>query len=234
MLGAHQAAMLGMARGVNAVNTSVLCHFESSTFTDETGNYTISRRAGTEGVASDYAFSGNSYKKISSETTLGLSVVGITNDLLRSGLAWTIDCWARLGSTTTTGAILSCTTGGAYSGFLLWNNAENTVRFLATIDGTSWGAIDVTQAFNQNSAKHIAIERHNGYLRLYLDGVLVATGNNIGSSALAGTPSNDLQLLWRVDQAYDPNAWIDELRISNIARYQGSNFTPPTNPYTVD
>lgn len=213
-------------------NTVFLCHFEDSGFADATENYTVAKRAGTEGVVSDFAFAGNAFATTTADTSKGLSVVGITSALLQAGTEWTIDFWCRLGATSSTGALVSCTTGGSVSGFFLFNNGANSVRLVLSTSAGTWN-VDTTQAWTQNTAKHVAIERSGGLIRLYLGGVLVYTSASVGSAPLAGSPSANLEVLWRKDQTYTPNAHIDELRISNVGRYLGSNFTPPVDPYPI-
>lgn len=50
-----------------------------------------------------------------------------------------------------------------------------------------------------------------------------ATGAN--SLTVSGTNPTALQ------RSYGKNAFFDEMRLSNVARYQGQDFTPPTQPY---
>jgi hypothetical protein len=49
------------------------------------------------------------------------------------------------------------------------------------------------------------------------------TGNNL---------STPLYLGFTNDSGIDFNGWIDEFRISNVARFEvGTDFTPPSAPY---
>ena len=100
-----------------------------------------------------------------------------------------------------------------------------------------YGTSDVARAFYSNSQyvslnssqfvynswNHMAIERANGYARWYVNGKLIHSQqdtNNLSSVnsfyAYGSTSSN-----------------IDELRISNVGRYQGQDFTPYSQPYTA-
>lgn len=73
---------------------------------------------------------------------------------------------------------------------------------------------------------HIAFVCHSGMIKIYLNGALV-----ISRAKYTYTfPSGNLYIGSRFYNNYDFNGYIDELRISNIARWT-SNFTPPSKPY---
>lgn len=69
---------------------------------------------------------------------------------------------------------------------------------------------------------HIAYERIGSVGHIYLDGNLVATQ----TAWFNNTP------VIKYFAAFD-TMFMDELRISNVARYQGQNFTPFNQPYAV-
>lgn len=234
MLGAVQAGLLGIAketRGSVAANTVFLAHLDDISFADEIGTYPVIKRTGDEILDTAYAFDAGSFKKLADGT--GLSAQGAVSDFLKDSMTWTIDFWLRLGAYSYRGAILSCTTGGTYAGFLIYNSSNGNLSFLMCT-GSSWN-VNFSMAFAQNTEKFISVERTGAVLRIYVDGALVHTNGTLSTNSLSGAVSDDLEILWRKDQpAYTPNAWIDELRVSNIARYQGIDFTPPTVPYEVD
>ena len=77
-----------------------------------------------------------------------------------------------------------------------------------------------------NTWTHVAVERHSGTFRMYKDGVnksFTASGNgftgdyNFVTSGAMRIGKNS----WNIH-----NGYIDEVRFSNVARYQGTNFTP--------
>lgn len=73
---------------------------------------------------------------------------------------------------------------------------------------------------------HIAFVCHSGMIKIYLNGLLV-----ISKAKYTYTfPSGNFYIGSRFNANYDFNGYIDELRISNIARWT-SDFTPPTKPY---
>jgi hypothetical protein len=79
---------------------------------------------------------------------------------------------------------------------------------------------------------HVAIVRSGTNLMMFIDGTQIGT-TATNSSSISGTSGviaigEDL-----TDLANDLNGWMDEIRISNIARWT-SNFTAPTVPYSTD
>lgn len=81
-----------------------------------------------------------------------------------------------------------------------------------------------------NKWSHIAVTCQNGYIRIFINGVLKASGDLESNSLpgyglrLGGQNRRTGDLLYSID------ARIDEFRVSDIARWT-SNFTPPTKPY---
>nr|WP_286183975.1 LamG domain-containing protein [Clostridium sp. CCUG 7971] len=107
-----------------------------------------------------------------------------------------------------------------------FNNSVNNGTFMFNIfgDGSSFDYIMPTGRFI-----HIAIVCVNNKAYLYENGVLIKTKDYIINKTTAplttfgqGSNSNSA-----------PYCRIDELRISNVARWT-ENFTPPTAPYTYE
>jgi hypothetical protein len=78
-----------------------------------------------------------------------------------------------------------------------------------------------------NAWVHIAVVRHNGVMRMYVNGVLESSSAQ--TTAVLGSASN-----WWIGAAGDNltlteyNGYLDDLRVTTgIARYLGSIFTPP-------
>jgi hypothetical protein len=94
---------------------------------------------------------------------------------------------------------------------------------LSNTDGGYFGIVPL------NSWHHFAIQRNGGTIWLFLDGVLV-NGKTISPAATLAASGNPLSIGNYANNAYPMNGYIDNIRISNIARYTG-NFTPPTTPY---
>ena len=93
-----------------------------------------------------------------------------------------------------------------------------------------------------NDWHHIAIQRKDGFIKMFLDGTPVGnnptrpntqdyTGTNFGAGSTG---------IWRLGHdnyttvMEDFSGHIDELRISDIARFDVNGFTPQTEQYVVD
>ncbi|MGQ9888654.1 MAG: LamG-like jellyroll fold domain-containing protein [Aggregatilineales bacterium] len=97
-----------------------------------------------------------------------------------------------------------------------------------------------------NQWRHIAVvrQRHTGLMQIYVDGVLDAqttgpTGDVSYRNGRSSSWPNDPFLVFGaekhdVDPAYPSyRGWLDEVRLSNIRRYNG-NFARPTAPFQPD
>lgn len=122
-------------------------------------------------------------------------------------------CWFSSGTAGGTGAI-----------FLQYK--ENTpdadsIRF-------SIGTSAIYYAIAADQWMHVACQRSGSTMTMYVNGVSVGTDTNsqsiVGTNIIGAANGGSIQS-W--------NGRIDELRISDIARYSGS-FTPPTEPYQND
>jgi hypothetical protein len=85
-------------------------------------------------------------------------------------------------------------------------------------------------AFATGQFYHIALVNNAGTAQMYVNGT--ATG---ATTALSGSFGNSSADLWvgAGAGAYSLNGWLDEVRISNTARYT-SGFTPTTTPFVND
>lgn len=147
---------------------------------------------------------------------------------------FTVDCWVRFASVATTQTFF-----GQYDGStdqrgwaLQFEQASGVLRFLYSTDGINPVAIDGTWAPAINTWYHVAAERFNGRILLFVDGVNLtrpansATFHNstaefsIGVNNIPAPPQNAF------------NGHIDELRIIKGTGFYTANFTPPTVEYT--
>jgi len=99
------------------------------------------------------------------------------------------------------------------------------------------GTDDITSHTDHNFTlhewHHVAAVRDGGTLSLYIDGRQAQT------PASNTTDYNQRNELW-IGATYDLlttsmyTGYIDDLRISNVARYSGANFSLPTEPHVAD
>lgn len=75
---------------------------------------------------------------------------------------------------------------------------------------------------------HVAgvFNEESGDMRIYLDGILLAE-----STGFESTLKNSIE---KLIVGEDLTGFVDEIRISDVPRYTGSNFSVPTSPFTCD
>lgn len=144
---------------------------------------------------------------------------------------FTIEFWVRFNSTGANQLIASGYPAGSPNlNWAFWMGSSNTFQYFLSSTGTTWDiASGVTIAtVTTNTWYHVALVRDGNTFTPYLDGTAGTTTTS--SSALYFNNTN-----WYIggNTSNVMNGWIDELRISDIARYTG-NFTAPTTAFTND
>lgn len=100
-----------------------------------------------------------------------------------------------------------------------------------SVDGTSFTSADFAGAITAaDTPVHIALVRHGSDLLLFKDGVETLQGNTIAGTLHNGNVNPGVNFYTGTPSGVANNMRVDELRVSNIARWT-SNFTPPTKPY---
>lgn len=148
-----------------------------------------------------------------------------TSDFAFGTGQYTVECWLRLAST-----------GKQHSFFDLraasgndWVLYVDTNNRIALFTGS---AANDTNALSSGVWYHIALVRDSSNIKVYKNGtqVLSLAAPNISTNRAlrigagrdgASFPNTDL------------NGWMDEIRVSNIARYT-TGFTAPTTAFTND
>ncbi len=217
--------------------TKLLLHMDDDGLTDSSSsNHPITRNGDAILVAPKFGATAM-YFNGTANTTL----VSDKKPALMFGTGdFTVDFWANVSSSS-----------ADYSGFIhlqsgsQWADATrlqirmNSQGHLQLIDGPNgtlhWpGNTEATTYRIRPSSgwsgwHHIAYVRSSGVMRLYVD------GNFITSSAWTTNYTGDTGIemgAWSATQ-YMLNSYIDEVRVSNTARWT-ANFIPPTSPYTAD
>jgi len=216
-------------------NTLLLCHFENTiedaanrnTFMPY-GKMAISKAQKKFGNTSLY-FPGESYIDIPSRENFNFE----DNE-------FTIDFWLR---PETPSAWTDLINNYSHPSFDIgWTVAYNTdlkLNFSYSTDGTwptsatqpTWSTTTLTL----NAWQHIAVVRDktSELIRMFKDGIEQAASNTkiLNTVSIFSPIANLPRLGARSSTAnYYYKGYIDELRISNIARWT-SNFTPPAMPY---
>jgi hypothetical protein len=138
---------------------------------------------------------------------------------------FTLEGWFRIANTTGIKVIVNARrgAGGNFSNVLVVNGNK-----LAWSDGAAFREGTTTLAIN--TWYHAAVSRSNGDVKLFLNGVAEYSATN---TVNVGTENRVISVgAWPGGEG-PMNGHIDEVRISNTARYT-SNFTPSTTPFVND
>ena len=147
---------------------------------------------------------------------------------------WTIESWYYC--TASSGNNNLCSTMEAdATGIRLTYNAPTTTWHYGFGNNGSWAAgtgelVSGTGGGN-NAWHHIALSKSSNVYRLFIDGVLKGTTTEATAIADVSTPFN-ISRFRAGDTSYF-NGYMDEVRVSNTARYT-SSFTPSTTAFTED
>lgn len=134
---------------------------------------------------------------------------------------FTIEFWIYRAAGSIYQTILDTRSSGTGSPWAVLLNSSNQPYILIASDLTS--SIPVASA----TWTHIAICRASGTLRIFNNGVIGYSGANSTSMM----PTGPLRIGRTIDNVYDLNGYLDDLRITKgYARYT-SNFTPPTSAF---
>jgi len=202
-------------------NTVLLMHMDGSdngtTFTDQTGK-TITRNGDTKtvtatkkfGTASAYFDGSSDYLSIPSSTDFDFG----TGD-------FTIDWWFNPDTVTSDDGMFSLNSSSQielsiaiYESKLYFNKKNEALSGTTILSSGQW--------------YHVAMVRSGNYLKCYLNGVL-----EISFDVTSQTFSNSGNVLWigqYASGAHSFQGYLDEFRISKVARWT-TNFTSPNTKY---
>ena len=151
-----------------------------------------------------------------------------------SNQPFTIDFWFRNESTATSRGVISIASSASSSweGILVHTASTGLVLYSQSTLASAW---DVASAADMGAFgsgwTHYAIVRAavGGDIKLYNNGTLQTTI----STSLSIRDVNTFHIGKRVSEASNgANCWLDEIRISKVARWS-SDFTPPARPYST-
>lgn len=138
---------------------------------------------------------------------------------------FTFEAFCRFANTNTFFSILSGP--GQTGSFTFVRESDNTVRVGRT--NVAWDAISSASATAANTQQHIAVSRSSGTLRIFVNGTQVHSSANTQSYPC----TTDMGIGGDSYYGSVSNGHIDEVRVSNSARYT-AGFTPTTTPFTND
>lgn len=215
------------------LNTKLLLHFDGSVVDASPYSVPVSAEAGTSFAAGKFG-QGFIGKNISSaaEPSPVSTPDGYVSDIVKGD--FTFECWFEESTISNTAGASLITTAinsdGSRFAFGVGVSPKYNIPPLSR-------AITVTEGFTGSYSPivgsvvdasylsgwcHLALTRQGPVLRLFLNGTLVGVNN---SYTYDGTGNDGVRTYIGIDTTL-----IDELRISNMARWT-ANFTPPAAPY---
>ena len=216
---------------VNDANTLLLIHADgtdaSTVFVDDNGSgraqVGVQAIGNTQVDTAQSNFGGASALFDGTDDRLEIKPTTTYND-------FTVDCWIRLANTSGTKCVMS-----------LGNESTGRVLFAVYNDRIGWDYYGTTSRYGNTSMSantwyHLAWSRTGSTIKLFVDGVeqtmTTSSGSGVFPSGAVGN-TNGIFIGTLSDGAIDLNGHIDEVRISNTARYTGA-FTPSTTPFQND
>lgn len=141
---------------------------------------------------------------------------------------FTIDWWQYRQNTGTLGCFNVLNAAG-FSQFLIQHGGGT--KLYGSYTGSTWDVVSGASAFTlaQNTWVHCAIVKSGSTIATYQNGVKVWSGT-VSNSFAAGTGQVLIGCHADTSNRDYFKGYIDEFRISNVARWTG-NFTPPTAAY---
>ncbi len=219
------AVKLALTGGGDDAYTKLLLHLDGSndgtTFTDEKGK-TVTRVGDTVtktavkkfGTASAYFDGTGDALTVASHADLTFG----TGD-------FTVDFWVNFA---TVKGIQWLVSGDTREFDIRYDNATG---LMFSNDGSSMQVFGGAGMFSAGTMYHVAIVRHGSDLMAFVNGIQL--GSTASNSVNMGGFTLRIGQTTEGSGIYDFNGYIDEFRVSNIARW-ATNFTPPTAAYGAD
>lgn len=142
---------------------------------------------------------------------------------------WTIDFWYH--RIAAGGAVVSVAGkrygNGSIAPWLICDDT-NVMRFLGSFTGSAWDVNFTFGVVALNSWTHIAVQRQGPWIIGFLNGAQ-QNAANIGTTSL--WMNADYTSIGGNDTV-SMNCYLEEFRISDVARWPTSPFTPPALPYS--
>lgn len=163
----------------------------------------------------------------------GSSYIKTANSIDLSSGDWTIEMWVYPTAFETDQSIFAGKNDFVSPGMFILSNG--TIRYHASSDGESWITFRAAGqiALNLNAWNHIVFERSGEYFVCYINGAQDVKVNVASTINLYKNTVGNVIGVWGNGGMFSTKLYIDELRVSNIARYAAA-FTPPTAQFNAD
>ena len=208
-------------------DTGILLHMDNNS-TDSSSNSIGFSTVGSSGYTTSYKKFGTHSKVFNGSSDRMNNTHGSDGTIFHRGTGnFTIECWYYATDWTDGRTIIRIDNGASSNASqqLLFGYSQNSGYGFQTYlsnDGSNWinGGSPSATGGSLNTWEHLALERYGNDFNIYLNGTKKNTMTT--SSAL----KNESYLRIGGDTHGYFQGYIDEVRYSTVARYQGSNFTP--------
>jgi len=198
-------------------------------FTNSGTKYTIQSGGGINHVAGISKWGNSSLSFNNTSTYLKVPYSEIGNTMRMAG-DFTMELWVKSKETNNSGVFFGNHSHATGHGFAFGFNGTNIVKFWDYPNGFNTG--DVNFGYDTSNWFHFAAVRSGSTLKLYKDGV--EKTSHTYTHTLPNAQNWPLYIGNDANEgSFSLNAYVDDCRISNVARYT-SNFTPPTGAFTSD
>ena len=140
---------------------------------------------------------------------------------------WTIDFWLRFNNYATTTFPTMFNSGDTDGVWIFYNNnaAALEIQVIGSYVQNAWSPANGTWY-------HVAAVRKGNAVKSFIDGNQIGSDFDVSGKDITGLTSGlKLGIDSLLISSYALDGWMDEIRVSNIARWT-SNFTPPARAYS--
>lgn len=218
----------------NTKNTILLLNFDNTPVYDAVGlnsvengsTATLSTQVVKFGTSSMYFNGTNSYNVIPFRPEL---------DILSTD--FTVECWVYSASTAANQMVIGQWLQVANSGGWAFGVGSSAVFFSLGSVSEASAFITSSTTINLNTWYHITVVRFGSNFTMYINGNSVGTGTSTTTRAALSSVNLSMGNYYAAAGTMGAasanyfSGYVDDLRISRVARYLG-NFTPPTTSYT--
>jgi len=208
--------------------TKLLLHFKA----DQSGNdHTLYFNDETQFMleptkwSGSFHFDGNDYMRVAASTDF---------DLTDKDTDWTIDFWFRASTSASNQHLFSIGDPGSIQGLNIQIDATGGyLQAIGSEDGVGFTLnIKDTVAVSTSEWVHVALTNDGGTVRLFKNGTLVNT-DTLSSDLIFSDNEITLGSHRNHSSAFFDNGFMDEIRLDKGTAHWTTNFTPPTEPYTI-
>jgi hypothetical protein len=208
----------------STTNCKLLLHSDttngSTTFTDSTGNFSLSATGNAQHSTADQKFGASS---ILMDGTTDEVILSTSDTTMGGSSAHTVECWFNTSSSTAYQYLVCRNSSQQFAGlFIDPDHATNNIGWGGNATGTIMYA---TATINTGTWYHVAVVMDGTGAEIFFDGERVASVASFsawGYATASGNITIGSQHYTGSSHRYTLDGYIDEVRWSDVARYSYS------------